>query len=74
LLNGPFCTYTAQVVDNLHLRIAGSSVPPEPLLIATGSEAGVQGILGADLLLDVNGSAPWVLLDYRDGYLVVGSK
>jgi hypothetical protein len=61
-------------VDNLHVRIAGSSVPREPLLVATGSEEGVQGILGADVLLDANGAEPWVLLDYRDGYLVVGSK
>lgn len=74
VLHGPFCTYTDQVVDNLHVRIAGSSVPREPLLVATGSEEGVQGILGADVLLDANGAEPWVLLDYRDGYLVVGSK
>jgi hypothetical protein len=34
----------------------------------------VQGVLGSDVLLDAKGSEPWVLLDYRDGYLLVGSK
>jgi hypothetical protein len=73
-LDGPFCSYTDQVIENLNVQVGGSTVQHEPLLMATGSETGVQGILGSDILRDAKGSEPWVLLDYRDGYLLVGSK
>ena len=73
-INGPFCSYTAQVIENQNFEVGGSNVAPGPLLVATGSEQGVQGVLGSDVLLDAKGSEPWVLLDYRDGYLLVGSK
>jgi hypothetical protein len=71
---GLFCNYATYDVEGLNVRVGGARTRHGPLLIGPASHTQFQGVLGADTLTAQNAPGSWVLLDYRDGYLVVGSN